>query len=622
MSTVPDNLILAGENIEEAFDLPEVSNLVSQCGQRGLIVSGCGNAVSDTNIKKLALNLKSRRQQVHLYSGITNGCSLFQAHKICDYISENSIIIDWILAIGGGSVIDMGKLIREFLLPQSQFNIERPQSTFLPSENIQLISVPTTIGSAAEISSVISFSTSDAKISLKHKTFTPTATIIIPSLYRSLSKYQIEVGIFDAISHSLDPLLSNPDFFDVDISYTISIVKYLLLKLPTLKNIRHLKDNILISIVNATHVLATEKAGRPSSISLIHRMEHCSIHHTDLPHGAVLFHLFKAFIRLSSYNLVINKVTKEFCSVDGSANKNKDCFVGYLNSCFPELSETVLWRNQPDFHKIAKKTIKYYGKQGLIATKPPTSIHKIEEIFKNSDGSIATVEKRKNNLKPNIKRIFGGISDIHPVILITPIKPIFDSILKRCITDEQESTSGWFKIRNVFFRDLNITIIHAGPYSQPLIDCLNFLNQFEENVQRILFCGLCGVAGEPEQIGRIVLPDFCCSYAEDSRIRLGDINRRGNRKQNSCCISFDTLHQERMAILHDKSIESGTYIDLELFHVVKWAKAKRVQAFACLGVTDNVYEKPIWATDEQIPKKIIHKLAFESLIITEAISKA
>jgi hypothetical protein len=172
-------------------------------------------------------------------------------------------------------------------------------------------------------------------------------------------------------------------------------------------------------------------------------------------------------------------------------------------------------------------------------------------------------------------------------------------------------------VANIDLDDFELTLVHAGPYSQSLIDCLHFMDEFDEDVQKVLFCGLCGIAGDSSQIGRIVTPDICRSYSEGLSIAVSGNSALG-KSRNSLCLSFDTLHQERLALLHEIEINEGTYIDLELFHVAKWAKDRNAKIIACLGVTDDVYRKPLWATSKPISSTIIQKLSAESLnIVTQ-----
>ncbi len=94
-----------------------------------------------------------------------------------------------IVAVGGGSVMDLAKLVKG-------------------SENITFIVLPTTLGSGAEVSQHAVFIENGVKKSLSSINHLPDAVIINPEYLHSLSEEQMTFQVFDGIAHAAESLVS------------------------------------------------------------------------------------------------------------------------------------------------------------------------------------------------------------------------------------------------------------------------------------------------------------------------------------------------------------------------------------------------------------------------------
>ncbi|MBI2099177.1 iron-containing alcohol dehydrogenase [Candidatus Uhrbacteria bacterium] len=97
----------------------------------------------------------------------------------------------YLAAIGGGSVIDLVKIVKDDL-------------------KIQMIAVPTTIGSGAEVSrfALLSDVRENKKIVVSSPRLLPEAALIDARFFLSHSKEQIALHSIDALSHAVEALLS------------------------------------------------------------------------------------------------------------------------------------------------------------------------------------------------------------------------------------------------------------------------------------------------------------------------------------------------------------------------------------------------------------------------------
>lgn len=122
-----------------------------------------------------------------------------------------------IIAVGGGSTIDMGKLIRIFT-PQeaSPIDLVTKQKPIEAEDisNIPLVAIPTTAGSGSEATHFAVVYVSDDKYSVAHENILADYSIIDPNLSSSMSPELTAVTGMDAFCHAVESYWavgSNPE---------------------------------------------------------------------------------------------------------------------------------------------------------------------------------------------------------------------------------------------------------------------------------------------------------------------------------------------------------------------------------------------------------------------------
>ncbi len=151
---------------------------------------------------------------------VDRGVSLFK---------ENDI--DCIIAVGGGSVIDMAKLINWFSsndLDSQKYLIEDQNSV---KDGKVLIAVPTTSGAGSEGTHFAVFYVDKVKHSAAHETILPDLAIIDPNLSSSQPPYISATSGMDALSQAIESYWS---IYSIDESQKYSR-KAIELILPNLK---------------------------------------------------------------------------------------------------------------------------------------------------------------------------------------------------------------------------------------------------------------------------------------------------------------------------------------------------------------------------------------------------
>jgi len=129
-----------------------------------------------------------------LYEQVCKGVSLFNENQ-CDAI----------VAVGGGSTIDVGKCIKLYC----KMN---PKENFLQQEykdsKVPLIAIPTTAGTGSESTRYAVIYFEGKKQSVTHESIIPNYAILEPTLLKTLPLYQKKCTMLDAMCQCIESLWS------------------------------------------------------------------------------------------------------------------------------------------------------------------------------------------------------------------------------------------------------------------------------------------------------------------------------------------------------------------------------------------------------------------------------
>lgn len=132
-----------------------------------------------------------------LYESVVNGVELFRAEQ-CDSI----------MAIGGGSAMDVAKCIKLY----SNLPGDGSDGTWLKEEivlnNIPFIAMPTTAGTGSEATRYAVIYYNDAKQSVTSDSFIPDTVLMDPNALKTLPLYQKKATMMDALCHAIEAFWS------------------------------------------------------------------------------------------------------------------------------------------------------------------------------------------------------------------------------------------------------------------------------------------------------------------------------------------------------------------------------------------------------------------------------
>lgn len=125
-----------------------------------------------------------------VYEDVCKGIDLFQITK-CDTI----------LAVGGGSSIDVAKCIKLFCqMSRSKLYLEQDYK----DTGIKLIAIPTTAGTGSESTRYAVIYYEGQKQSVTHDSIIPNVSILEPKVLKTLPLYQKKCTMLDALSQGIE----------------------------------------------------------------------------------------------------------------------------------------------------------------------------------------------------------------------------------------------------------------------------------------------------------------------------------------------------------------------------------------------------------------------------------
>lgn len=284
---------------------PALEAELGKYGENVMLAYGGGsvkkNGIYD-EVKKL---LEEAGKKIVDFSGIMSNPTYQKVQEGATLARERHI--DFILAVGGGSVIDCCKVISaQAMLDEDIWDMEYGKGKF-PVEGIPMGAIVTASGTGAEMNAgaVITY---EEKV-WKGALFGTGASFAVldPAYTMSVPKMQVISGAFDTLSHAMETYLGNSDQDNVSDDVALAIMK------NTVVNMRRLlvniddmqaRSNLMWDSAMAENGIL--KCGRLTDFQA-HQMEHQLGAYTDCNHGQGL-----AVIHPVYYRHIVNDAPEKF----------------------------------------------------------------------------------------------------------------------------------------------------------------------------------------------------------------------------------------------------------------------------------------------------------------------
>lgn len=271
----------AVELIETFFEKNKPRRVFLVRGKRSFI--SCGAEYILSNL------FKKHACRVSEFSDFHENPILEEVNKGCCFFEESKA--DIIIACGGGSVLDMAKLIRF----KAAYNGDLVNSIFKKkTELTPLIALPTTAGTGCEATPFAVCYKKSIKYSVAHNDMLPDYAVILPQFTYNNPSYLTACTGFDALSQSIEAYWNVNATAESD-EYAKKAISILWDNLPRVVNAPSNKIRDLVSIAAywSGCAIAITKTTAP------HAFSYAFTTHCGYPHGHAVAISFPFFMALN-----------------------------------------------------------------------------------------------------------------------------------------------------------------------------------------------------------------------------------------------------------------------------------------------------------------------------------
>lgn len=350
-----------------------VGKYTAEYGKKVLLHYGGGSIKKTGLYEKVISSLKKYNIEIIELGGVRPNPVLSLVRKGIEICKTESI--DFILAVGGGSVIDSAKAIAvgskingdiwEYFMDKSKVI-----KSSLPLGVI--LTIPAT-GSESSTSSVITNEENLFKRSIKSTEYIPKFSILNPEITFTLPEYQIACGCSDILSHLMERYFTQVEHVDFTDRLLEAAMKTIIINAPIAVNEKNnydiMAEIMWVGTLAHNGLLDTGRIGDWAS----HYIEHELSALYDLTHGAGLAIITPAWMKYvykENQDKFIQFAHRVF-NIDFAYNEKERTIIEmikYLENWYKtiglptKLSEVGI--TSSNFEKMAEKCLVGRGKAG------------------------------------------------------------------------------------------------------------------------------------------------------------------------------------------------------------------------------------------------------------------
>lgn len=371
------------------FGEDAISNLsreLKNYGQNILLVYGGGSIKKNGIYDQVITILKDCSKKVTELSGVMSNPTLDKLYEGVKLARENNV--DFILAVGGGSVVDYSKALSAAIHcnedPWEKFylRMEEPDNKVVPVGTIL-----TMVGTGSEMNGGAVITNTKDKLKIGKvfgENVFPKFSIMNPKVTYTLPKYQMVAGFFDIMSHILEQYFSNTDDNTSDYVMEGLLKSLIHSSLIAVKNPEDYEARSNIMWIS-TWALNTFVAKGKSTDWMVHMIGQQVGAYTNATHGMTLaavsipyyrFIMKDGLNKFKRYAINVWNVNPEGKTDEEVAKEGLDAMEEYMNKLGLVMKISELGVTEDMISDIAKSSFILPGGYRVLTTK------EIETILK------------------------------------------------------------------------------------------------------------------------------------------------------------------------------------------------------------------------------------------------
>lgn len=347
------------ETLKNHLKLLEAKKVLLVTGKRSYKKSGA---------KKIIENL-GRDFEFVRFKEFDDNPNIFDVEKGVQIFKKNKS--DCVLAIGGGSSIDMAKLIKFFAPKKKPFQ-GKFDARLSSDDDIPFIAIPTTAGTGSEATHFAVLYVGLEKYSISDALLLPDHVAIISRLHLSQTKYQKAVSGLDAFSQAIESFWS-VNATDESRDYSLEALRLII---PSLPEIVIREGNLVAHKKMALGAYLAGKAINIAKTTAPHAFSYYLTKRFNLPHGHAVAIFLPSFITYNFYLKNNHRVNYDYKE----------------NSLFSELNELLSSERSPG--ALANTVEDYILNLGVEIDRKKLGIPQQEMILALNSGN---AQRLKNN---------------------------------------------------------------------------------------------------------------------------------------------------------------------------------------------------------------------------------
>lgn len=305
---------------------------VSGYGTNVMLAYGGGSVKKNGIYDEVKKILEDAGKKVIDFNGIKSNPTYAKVQEGAKLAKEEKV--DFILAVGGGSVIDCCKIVAaQAKTEKDLWEMEMTDHQF-PTNVLPMGAIVTASGTGAEMNGGAVITNEEKVIKAGMAAAAPRFAVLDPAYTASVPKMQVISGAFDTLSHAMETYFGDSDQDNVSDNVALAIMKNTVVNMKRLMgNIDDMqaRGNLMWDSAMAENGIL--KVGRVTDFQA-HQLEHQLGAYTDCNHGQGLAVIHPAYYRhiVKDAEEKFNRFAKEVFDAD-TAEAGVEALAAFIREC-------------------------------------------------------------------------------------------------------------------------------------------------------------------------------------------------------------------------------------------------------------------------------------------------